>query len=119
MFSKKEKPFYLSSYPKYFFFTLTGPRVRRLANGQSAEPGQYPYYVSLIYEHPLNDNPLPFCGGAILNDRWILTAGYCIRVGEEVDGIVVKAGNIYQSKPSETEQLSRGAKYFTHPLYDQ
>lgn len=40
-----------------------------IAGGADAVPGQFPYLVSLRRADDLN-----FCGGAILNTRWILTA---------------------------------------------
>lgn len=40
-----------------------------IAGGSDAVPGQFPYLVSLRRADDLN-----FCGGAILNTRWILTA---------------------------------------------
>lgn len=40
-----------------------------IAGGKDAVPGQFPYLVSLRRADDLN-----FCGGAILNTRWILTA---------------------------------------------
>ena len=40
-----------------------------IAGGADAVPGQFPYLVSLRRADDLN-----FCGGAILNSRWILTA---------------------------------------------
>lgn len=46
---------------------------RRIAGGEDAEPGQFPYLVSLRdidYGH--------FCGGAIIAARWVLTGQQCI-----------------------------------------
>lgn len=42
--------------------------------GYPAEEGQFPYIVSL----QKFDDVGHFCGGAILNSRWIITAGHCI-----------------------------------------
>lgn len=45
----------------------------RIIGGSSAVKGQFPYQVSLreIYSHK------HFCGGAIIHEHFILTAGHC------------------------------------------
>lgn len=44
----------------------------RIIGGNEAEPGQFPYHVSL------RDEIGRFCGGAIISKRWTMTAQQCV-----------------------------------------
>merc|ERR1719347_1007405 len=47
---------------------------KRVVGGAAASVNEYPWMAGL-YEA---GNVLPSCGGALINSRWILTAGHCI-----------------------------------------
>ncbi|XP_043508788.1 chymotrypsin-2-like [Frieseomelitta varia] len=73
--------------------------VPKIVGGSVAEDGQYPYQASLRYKNR------HFCGGSVLNDRWILTAAHCLSNFDNSDIAVVlgsntlnKGGDVYQSK---------------------
>ncbi|KAH8236849.1 hypothetical protein KR026_012666, partial [Drosophila bipectinata] len=82
----------------------------RIKGGEVAEPGFAPYQVSLqstIGSHN--------CGGSILNERWILTAGHCVQ-NYTPDRVNVITGTNQFREP--------GAIYYTeeihmHCMYDQ
>ncbi|EDV90654.1 chymotrypsin-2 [Drosophila grimshawi] len=81
----------------------------RIKGGQIAEIGLAKYQVSL--QPTLGSHN---CGGAILNNQWIITAGHCV-FGYSVDRIVVVTGTNQFAKP--------GSVYYTlekhvHCMYD-
>ncbi|KAM8764537.1 serine protease 55 [Rhynchonycteris naso] len=53
-----------------------GPQYSRIIEGTEAEVGEFPWLVSVQAgnEH--------FCGGAIINEWWILTAAHCLTAEE-------------------------------------
>ncbi|KAK4879290.1 hypothetical protein RN001_007436 [Aquatica leii] len=80
---------------------------RRIVNGKTADDGQYPYQVSLT---SLTNGH--FCGGSILNTRWILTAAHCLELELLFD--VVVGTNVLDviSNVYEVENFT------SHPLYN-
>jgi len=55
-----------SAFPRYF---MDFPE--RIVGGEIAERGQFPYQIQIQY---LNQH---HCGGAIVNNNWIVTAAHC------------------------------------------
>lgn len=45
----------------------------RIVGGYEAPEGAFPYQISL------RNNNRHFCGGSILNSRWIVTAAHCVQ----------------------------------------
>ncbi|XP_076376429.1 chymotrypsin-2 [Megalopta genalis] len=89
--------------------TVHGFLDPRIVGGRDAPAGKYPYQVSL------KNNGRHFCGGSIINERYILTAAHCIVGIRDVRPITVQAG---------TNQLNAsgvvyGVENVTyHPGYD-
>ncbi|KAL2717985.1 trypsin-1-like [Vespula squamosa] len=96
-----------------FNLPLFSPRI---VGGSEANKGEFPYQVSLQWGLSLA-NCRHFCGGSILNDRWILTAGHCILAVPSIGKFVVKAGkhNIRYSEIK--EQTVEVSESFVHELY--
>ena len=48
--------------------------VPYIAGGDLVTAGKWPWVVSISYLGK------PICGGALINSRWVLTAGHCVTV---------------------------------------
>jgi secreted trypsin-like serine protease len=48
--------------------------VGRMIQGSKAGAQQFPWQVSI---RAINGTSVTICGGSLLNDRWVLTAGHC------------------------------------------
>ena len=64
--------------------------VRRIVGGRKALPGEFPYQVAL-QSWSLWSGYRFFCGGSIINENWVLTAGHCIR-GQSIRGLRIIVG---------------------------
>uniref|UniRef100_G3TV86 Coagulation factor IX n=1 Tax=Loxodonta africana TaxID=9785 RepID=G3TV86_LOXAF len=69
--------------------------VTRVVGGKDAKPGQFPWQVLL------NNGVDAFCGGAIINEKWVVTAAHCIEPGVK---ITVVAGEHNIEETEHTEQ---------------
>ena len=71
-----------------------GTVVRRIVGGRKALPGEFPYQVAL-QSWSLWSGYQFFCGGSIINEYWVLTAGHCIR-GQSIRGLRIIVGTTKQ-----------------------
>lgn len=87
----------------------------RIINGQNAVEGQFPYQVSIIQLDPTRPISGHFCGGSILNSRWVVTAAHCIYKDfpKDMENIRLHVGSIEWEKGDEYEL----EKYVVHENY--
>uniref|UniRef100_A0A182PUR2 Peptidase S1 domain-containing protein n=1 Tax=Anopheles epiroticus TaxID=199890 RepID=A0A182PUR2_9DIPT len=80
----------------------------RIAGGEDAADGQFPFQVALINEG------LVYCGGSVINRRWVLTAAACI-TGKALSDVQLYLGS--------ADRLSGGRnvtaeRFVIHPDFD-
>uniref|UniRef100_A0AAG5DTW9 Peptidase S1 domain-containing protein n=1 Tax=Anopheles atroparvus TaxID=41427 RepID=A0AAG5DTW9_ANOAO len=82
----------------------------RIIGGLDAVRGQFPYQVSL---RTLAD--FHFCGGAIIGDRWILTAAHCA-LGRKPAELVAVVGSLSKSRGGQTHEIMQ---LIVHPNFNE
>ncbi|XP_043830122.1 coagulation factor IX [Dromiciops gliroides] len=83
--------------------------VTRVVGGEDARKGQIPWQVIL------NGKIKGFCGGSIINEKWIITAAHCIQPGAE---ITVVAGEHDTETQEGTEQIRQVIRAIPHHTYN-
>nr|XP_033323606.1 transmembrane protease serine 9-like [Megalopta genalis] len=89
--------------------TVYGFPEGQIVGGHDAPAGKYPYQVSL------KNNGRHFCGGSIINDRYVLTAAHCVVGIKDVSVVSVQAGtNLLSARGS----VYAVEKITAHPDYN-
>ncbi|KAG8507189.1 Coagulation factor IX, partial [Galemys pyrenaicus] len=83
--------------------------LTRVVGGENAKPGQFPWQVLL------NGKINAFCGGSIINEKWVITAAHCLEPGIN---ITVVAGEYNTEKTENTEQKRNVIRAIPHHSYD-
>jgi len=82
----------------------------RIVHGQEAARGSMPYQVSVQLNYNnrrITSKPSHFCGGALIADRWVLTAAHCMK-GQTANKLKVVGGtNDITDKSSPTFFVER------------
>ncbi|ELW46924.1 Coagulation factor IX [Tupaia chinensis] len=83
--------------------------LSRIVGGENAKQGQFPWQVLLSSEGDA------FCGGSIVNEKWVVTAAHCIKPGVN---ITVIAGEHNIEEVEHTEQERNVIRVIPHHNYN-
>ena len=91
-------------------------RVKRIIAGENANFGEWPWYVQLREKGSKNPH---ICGGALLNNQWIITAAHCVH-GESIHDFEVRFGEYdLESTDEPLAHVDREVEnIITHPQYN-
>nr|XP_042717776.1 trypsin-3-like [Chrysemys picta bellii] len=81
----------------------------RIVGGRDCRIGSRPYQVALLRNGHI------YCGGSLIDPKWVLTAAHC-RSG--IGSLQVHLGNYNLRAKEGTEQIRRIRKFFVHPGYN-
>jgi len=59
------------------------PNSVDIIGGEQASAGEYPWQAALVYSSYSNPYLGQFCGGSLIAQQWVLTAGHCVVNDEE------------------------------------
>ncbi|XP_064462672.1 venom protease-like [Ornithodoros turicata] len=94
-------------------------RRKRIVGGRAAELLEYPYAVSIRKKlKGSNSKPFPFCGGALITERHVLTAAHCLNK-KSPKILSVNIGDYNFASSHDTENHVRAVPTFRqHEEYD-
>ncbi|KAJ7403811.1 Coagulation factor IX [Pitangus sulphuratus] len=82
----------------------------RVVGGTDSMKGEVPWQVYLV-----DSNNVGFCGGSIINEKWVVTAAHCLKPGHDITAV---AGEHNTQEDDHTEQRRKVVKALPHPTYD-
>ncbi|XP_059507155.1 mannan-binding lectin serine protease 1 [Stegostoma tigrinum] len=107
------------------------PRIKpssiqpKIAQGRAVSKGALPWITML------SKNGIPFCGGSLIGQKWIITAAHCLHPPYDPDNpnlsnfqhinvtsFKVILGRQKTLRKEETEQVFRAKRIISHPCYN-
>ncbi|KAF7995851.1 hypothetical protein HCN44_006958 [Aphidius gifuensis] len=101
----------------YLGYSNTKFDITKIVGGSEAVKNNYPHQVSLQWGTPPLTQVSHFCGGSIISERWILTAGHCVLAVPDYGSFIVKAGKHVLNEQENEEQSIEVEASFIHESY--
>ncbi|MEZ0391453.1 MAG: serine protease [Pseudobdellovibrionaceae bacterium] len=79
-----------------------------IVGGIEAKKGEFPFIVSL------QDNYGHFCGGSLISDEWVLTAGHCAK-GGTIQNVVI---GLHDQNNTAGAEVIKAKQVITHPKFN-
>ena len=87
--------------------------IALITNGSSIQIQEVPYQVSIQSK----SDGKHFCGGSIINNKYVLTAAHCVS-GQSISNIKIKAGFSSQNNPGSNLQSYNAKRVVVHPNFN-
>ncbi|GBP60545.1 Serine protease snake [Eumeta japonica] len=113
-------------YPCEKRLALGDPKVRmnycghdpdELHAGGTIKAGQFPHMVLLGFGDS-TETARWLCGGTIISEKFVLTAGHCVRTIQYGEVKYIRTATLKRSDPLDPKRLFRVARILVHPNYN-
>ncbi|CAG2111819.1 unnamed protein product [Medioppia subpectinata] len=95
---------------------ITRKKSGNIVGGEKAAEAEFPWIVS--FQRPKGDGMIHFCGGSIINERWLLSAAHCFQgVTNSFPKMKAVVGTIKWADPKAPKYTLE--KLFNHEAYDE
>ena len=96
---------------KVYFIPNLPNTLFRIVGGYEAVPGSWPWAAYLKWRGEYT------CGGTLLGDQWVLSAGHCFYGREEPGDWEIVMGEHDDTEEEGWEQFMRVERIILHPQY--
>ena len=90
--------------------------IKSIVSDEVAPPHAWPWQA-VVYAEKQGTNLTTFCGGSLINHRYILSAAHCLK-GHEAKDVRIGLG-VYNLTSAKRKDIHRVNKIIVHPKYDE
>uniref|UniRef100_A0A182WYK2 trypsin n=1 Tax=Anopheles quadriannulatus TaxID=34691 RepID=A0A182WYK2_ANOQN len=90
--------------------SILNETTQRIVGGHEIDIGAAPFQAS-VQSHGVH-----VCGGSIIHQQWVLTAGHCASSSKEPNSLSVRVASIHHNQGGQIVNVEESIR---HPLYDE